>query len=163
MKKTVFIKNAAILTASSLILRFAGIIFKVWLAAKIGAEGIGLYQLVFSVYMFAATFATSGICTAVTRLVSEELVIGSQNGVRRIVLRCVQISLVIAFFTIIILFFGANFIAEFLLKDARAALSRLGIRIRRKRPYAGGVCKFKRARIRGCNNSASGYVLAGYI
>ena len=104
MKKTVFIKNAAILTASSLILRFVGIIFKVWLAAKIGAEGIGLYQLVFSVYMFAATFATSGICTAVTRLVSEELVIGSKNGVRRIVLRCVQISLVIAFFTIIILF-----------------------------------------------------------
>ena len=42
MKKTVFIKNAAILTASSLLLRFAGIIFKVWLASFIGSEGIGL-------------------------------------------------------------------------------------------------------------------------
>ena len=32
VKKTLFIKNALILTASSLILRFVGIIFKVWLA-----------------------------------------------------------------------------------------------------------------------------------
>lgn len=123
MKKTVFIKNAAILTASSLILRFAGIIFKVWLAAKIGAEGIGLYQLVFSVYMFAATFATSGICTAVTRLVSEELVVGNKAGIRKIVLRCIELSLVIAAFTILVLFFGADFIAANILHDARAVLS----------------------------------------
>lgn len=123
MKKTVFIKNAAILTASSLILRFAGIIFKVWLAAKIGAEGIGLYQLVFSLYVFVSTFATSGICTAVTRLVSEELVVGSKSGVRRIVTRCVQISLIISFISISALFFGGDFIASAVLKDARAALS----------------------------------------
>ena len=84
MKKTVFIKNAAILTISSLILRFAGILFRVWLAAKIGAEGIGLYQLVFSVYMLAATFATSGICTAVTRLVSEELATGNKKGIKSV-------------------------------------------------------------------------------
>ncbi len=123
MKKTVFIKNAAILTASSLILRFAGIIFKVWLAAKIGAEGIGLYQLVFSVYMFAATFATSGICTAVTRLVSEEMVVGNKDGINRIMRRCVQLSLLVAAFTILVLFFGSDFIANNILNDTRAALS----------------------------------------
>ncbi len=123
MKKTVFIKNAAILTVSSLILRFAGIIFKVWLAAKIGAEGIGLYQLVFSVYTFSATFATSGICTAVTRLISEELVVGDKAGVKRIVRRCTQLSLVIAAVTILVLFFGADFISNYILKDVRAALS----------------------------------------
>ena len=36
MKKTIFIKNALILTVSSLILRFVGIIFKVWLAQRYG-------------------------------------------------------------------------------------------------------------------------------
>lgn len=123
MKKTVFIKNAAILTASSLILRFAGIIFKVWLAAKIGAEGIGLYQLVFSVFMFASTFATSGICTAVTRLVSEELVIGDKAGIKRIVSRCIELSCVIAAFTIAVLYLGADFISSSILKEPRAALS----------------------------------------
>lgn len=123
MKKTVFIKNAAILTISSLILRFAGIVFKVWLATKIGAEGIGLYQLVFSVYMFAATFATSGICTAVTRLVSEELVVGNKTGIKKIINRCIGLSCVIAVFSIAILFFGANFISTSLLRESRAALS----------------------------------------
>ncbi|MDO4608617.1 MAG: oligosaccharide flippase family protein [Clostridia bacterium] len=123
MKKTLFIKNAAILTVSSLVLRFAGIIFKVWLAAKIGAEGIGLYQLVFSVYMFSATFATSGISTAVTRLISEELAVGNKSGIRRILKKCCGISLLIAVFSIAVLFFGGEVMANRLLHDARAALS----------------------------------------
>ena len=123
MKKTIFIKNAAILTASSLLLRFVGIFFKVWLAAKINAEGIGLYQLVFSVYMFAATFATSGICTAVTRLISEELVIGSKGGIRRILSRCIMLSVGFSNITISLLYFGGDFIAKNILRDTRAALS----------------------------------------
>ena len=123
MKKTLFIKNAAILTASSLILRFAGIIFKIWLAAAVGAEGIGLYQLVFSVYVLAATFATSGISTAVTRLVADELAIGSARGTLKILRRCIQITLIIALASVALLIFGAKFIATTLLGDSRATLS----------------------------------------
>ena len=121
MKKTVFIKNAAILTASSLILRFAGIIFKVWLAALIGSEGIGLYQLVFSVYMLVSTFASSGISTAVTRLVAEELALGSKKGTLKILKRSIEITLIIALISLAIVYFGAEFIASNLLKDVRAA------------------------------------------
>ncbi len=120
MKKTVFIKNAAILTASSLVLRFAGIILKVWLAKKIGSEGIGLYQLVFSVYVLASTFATSGISTAVTRLVAEELVVGNKKSTLKILKRSVQITLIIASVSAVILFFGAEFISKLLLGDIRA-------------------------------------------
>lgn len=123
MKKTIFIKNAAILTASSLILRFIGIVFKVWLAGKIGSEGIGLYQLTFSVYVLASTFATSGISTAVTRMVANEIVMGSKKGVKRILKRSIFLSLTIAFITVAILFFGAEFIADVLLGDSRATVA----------------------------------------
>lgn len=123
MKKTVFIKNAAVLTVSSLVLRFAGVFFKVWLAAKIGSEGIGLYQIIFSVYMFAATFATSGISTAVTRLVSEEIAVGQKKGISRIMIRCFELSLITAVFSITVLYFGADFISKTILKEPRAALS----------------------------------------
>ena len=123
MKKTVFIKNALILTASSLLLRFAGIIFKVWLAAKIGAEGIGLYQLIFSVYVLVASFATVGICTAVTRLISEEAALGSAKGIKRIVRRSIELTLIIALFSLAAVFFGADFIAEKFLGDIRASVS----------------------------------------
>ena len=120
MKKTLFIKNALILTASSLILRFVGIIFKVWLAALIGSEGIGLYQLIFSVYVLAATFATSGICTAVTRLVAEELALGSKKGTLKILRRAMEITLLIAAVSVAIVYFGAEFIADRFIGDMRA-------------------------------------------
>lgn len=123
MKKTIFIKNAAILTASSLILRFAGIMFKVWLAAKIGAEGIGLYQLIFSVYVLISTFASVGICTAVTRLISEEAALGRKNGIKKILSRSVGLILIIAFVSLVVIFFGADFISLKFLSDPRAALS----------------------------------------
>ncbi len=121
--KTKFIKNAAVLTVSGLLLRFLGIIFKVWLASEIGAEGIGLYQIVFSVYVLAATFATSGICTAVTRLVTEELALGSRSGVKLILRRCIFLTLIIAAVSFAVLFFGADFISNTVLKQANTALS----------------------------------------
>lgn len=120
MKKTIFIKNAVILTATSLLLRFIGIIFKVWLAALIGSEGIGLHQLIFSVYLLVSTFASSGISTAVTRLTAEELVVGSKNGTKKILKRSVEITMIIAIISAAAVFFGAELIAEYLLEDARA-------------------------------------------
>lgn len=120
LKKTLFIKNALILTVSSLLLRFAGIIFKVWLAAIIGSEGIGLYQLIFSVYVLASTFATTGINTAVTRLIAEELALGNKNGCLKILRRAIEISLLIALASVAIVFWGADFIANNFLDDARA-------------------------------------------
>jgi stage V sporulation protein B len=119
LKKTVFIKNALILTASSLILRFLGIIFKVWLAQEIGSEGMGLYQLTFSVYVLATTFALSGTSTAVTRLVTEELALGSKKGVLKILRKAILVTLFIAVLSVIVLYFGAEFIAEKLLCDVR--------------------------------------------
>ena len=120
MKKTIFIKNAAILTFSSLFLRFAGIIFKVWVAKIIGSEGVGLYQLIFSFYLLAATFATSGISTAVTRLVSEEMALGSKEGMVKIFRRSLQLTLIIAVFSLVLVFFGAEFISKTLIGDIRA-------------------------------------------
>lgn len=120
MKKVIFFKNAAILTVSSLLLRLLGILFKVWLAASVGAEGIGLYQLVFSVYMLAATFATSGICTAVTRLIADELALGSKGGVMRILRRCLLITTAIALFSTAVIYFGAKPISIYMIDDVRA-------------------------------------------
>lgn len=47
--------------------------FQAWLAVRIGAAGLGLFQLVNAVTALAACFAVSGIRFASTRLVAEEL------------------------------------------------------------------------------------------
>ena len=123
MQKGRFLKNAAIMTASALILRTVGMFFRVWLADRIGSEGMGLYQLVFSVYMLAATFATGGVATAVTRLVAEELEKGMPRSVRRILGRAVGLTLAVGGISAVLVAALANPIAAYGIHDARAALS----------------------------------------
>lgn len=123
MKKVLFFKNAAILTITSLIVRTVGIFFRIWLTGKIGAEGIGLYQVVFSVYVLATTFATSGICTAVTRIVAARFAENDGSGAKRAVKIACILSLIIAVITMAAIFLFANFIAKYIIKDIRATLS----------------------------------------
>ena len=123
MRKTVFIKNALILTASSLILRFAGIIFKIWIAKEVGSEGIGLYQLIFSVYVLASTFAQSGISTAVTRLVAEEMALGERKSARRVMIRACELTLAVSLVSAILLMSFSDIIALKLIGDTRASIS----------------------------------------
>ncbi len=123
VRKTLFIKNAIVLTVTSLLVRFAGIIFKVWLGAEIGSEGIGLYQLIFSFYMLASTFATSGISTAVTRLVAEEMCVGSNATIKKIVKKAIAITLLVAFVSMLLIFILRAPISELVIGDKRAFLA----------------------------------------
>ncbi len=119
-RHSVFLKNAAILTVTSLILRTIGIFFRIYMSNKIGAEGMGLYQLVVSIYVLGATFATSGISTAVTRLVADELVRGTADSVRRILRRSILLSIIIGLASTAIIYAGAEIISVYWIKDVRA-------------------------------------------
>ena len=120
LKKKIFIKNAFIMTATALILRTIGIFFRIYMSNKIGAEGMGLYQLIFSVYMLGSTFASAGICTAVTRLVTDELVCGTKKSVRGILRKAVGLSVLIGVISALLIFFGADPISRYWLMDLRA-------------------------------------------
>ncbi len=120
VSKVIFIKNAVILTLSSLIIRFIGMFFRIWLAGAVGSEGMGLYTQIFSFYVLASAFASTGINTAVTRLVSEELAAGNPKGVRKILTKCIVVTLFVALCSCILIFFGADFISERLIGDPRA-------------------------------------------
>ena len=121
--KVIFIKNALLLTAAGLIIRFLGLVFRVWMASAVGAEAMGLYSQVFSFYMLASAFAQTGINTAVCRLTSEELARGNYGGVKTILKRCVAVTLLIALGSAAVIYFGADFIAAKIIGDVRASLS----------------------------------------
>lgn len=67
-----YVKNAALLIGSDLILRLAGMAFRIYLANELGDEGMGLYQLVVAFYAMFITLATAGVSVAATRLITEE-------------------------------------------------------------------------------------------
>ena len=121
MKKRRFVKNAALMTGSTLLLRTVGMLFRVWLAGRIGSQGMGLYQLVTSVYLLTATFATGGVATAVTRLIAEELEKGTPRSVERILRRAVMLTLAVGAASCATVLLLADPIAAFGMGDARAA------------------------------------------
>lgn len=66
-----YVKNAVLLTATGFALRALGMVFRVLIAARLGPEGMGLYQLILSVYMVFTAVASAGINTASTRLAAQ--------------------------------------------------------------------------------------------
>ena len=115
--------NTILLTGTALFMRTVGMSFQVYLSNKIGASGIGLFQLIMSVSMLAATFSISGARFATTRLVSEELGRNSHNGVRAAVRRAMLYAAVFGTVAMLALYFGANHIGLTWIRDARTVLS----------------------------------------
>ena len=67
--KRKFFIQGAVLAAVSLFLRVTNMGYRAYLSQKIGSAGMGLYQLILSVFLLAVTLSTSGISLAVTRMV----------------------------------------------------------------------------------------------
>ena len=112
MNKKTFVKNTAVMTVTSLLLRTLGIVFRVFVSGRVGAEGMGLYQLVFSVYVLGTTFAAAGIVTAVTRMVAEQLARGTSSNVGRVMRVSMELCVLIGTLSAAILYFGAPTIGE---------------------------------------------------
>lgn len=72
MKKGI-IGGTVALSASVLISKIIGVFYRIPLINMIGAEGIGLYQQVFSVFAFLLIIVTGGVPIAVSRMVSERI------------------------------------------------------------------------------------------
>ncbi len=60
------------MTVFSLVNRILGVFLRLFLSSRIGSEGMGLYQLIMSVYTMFSTFATAGFTVSVSRLVAEK-------------------------------------------------------------------------------------------
>lgn len=79
-------------------MRLCNIWFRVFITGKIGASGMGLYQLILSVFILGITVCTSGIGFAVTRLVAEG------RGTRGAVRRCLAVALALSVVSMSVLF-----------------------------------------------------------
>lgn len=123
MKAKLFLKNTVILTVGSIALRLIGVAFGAYLSRQIGAEGMGLYQLVFSVYNFASTLATSGIYLSVTRLVAEGIGRGSYADANDAMRKCMIYGVIVSTVAASALYGFSVPIGTKLLDDPRTILS----------------------------------------
>lgn len=123
MDRGTFFKNTVILTGASLALRGVGMVFRVYLAAKIGAQGMGLYQLITTVYNLFLTLATAGVGVAATRMVTEELALGGGSRLGSLCGKLVAAALALGLLAGGLQFFTAGLTARRWVGDERAVLS----------------------------------------
>ena len=117
------IVNTALMTGSSIVMRCIGLVFQAWIVGRIGAAGIGLYQLVMSVSVLFATFAISGIRFATTRLISEEMGLERGAGVTGAMRRCACYALFFGLCAGTMVYFLAEPVGFLWIGDARTVRS----------------------------------------
>lgn len=122
-KAKLFFINSLVMIATSLILRVIEVSFNVYISNKIGLAGMGLVQIIMSVFGFSVIVACSGIGLASTRLVSEELAYNSHSGIRKSMRSCLTYAIVFGSVAGFVLFVGGDFIGTHLLKDPRTIKS----------------------------------------
>lgn len=68
--------GASVLLIGSIVAKMLGALYRIPLTNILGAEGMGMYQLVFPVYALFMVLATAGVPTALSRTVAEKRAMG---------------------------------------------------------------------------------------
>ena len=111
-KKGSFVQGAAILGIAGLIVKVIGAAFRIPLANTIGLIGTSYYDTAYPYYSWLLVISTSGLPTAISKMVSERVTLGDYRGAHRVFATAMQILCCIGLLTSILMFFGSDYIAR---------------------------------------------------
>lgn len=125
-----FFKNALLLSAVNLLMRGIAVGFNGWVNQKIGAESMGLFTLVMSVYGFAVTLALACVNLASVRLTSERCALlegcdrpSWRYAMGRVLASVCLYAVICGTAAAVLLYSSAEICAEYLLRDLRTVKS----------------------------------------
>ena len=113
-----FFKTVAVVTAFSVIEKFLGFLYRVYLSRSIGAEGVGLYQVALSVFALLLTLSCSGTPVTVSRFITKYRAEGKKEKIHKIVSAGIIVSFSVAVL-LCALFFALKDNLNFLFSDVR--------------------------------------------
>lgn len=121
MKQPVsIVKGTAVLTAAGLLVKVFGAIYRMFLSRLIGAEGIGLYQMAYPVYLIFLSLSTAGIPIAVSKIVAEKLAEGDETGSRRVFKVALGLMIFLGTISSLGMAGSGRWLAEHVVSDPRA-------------------------------------------
>lgn len=118
MKKS-FVKSATLMMAATLVAKIIGACYRIPLTNLLGAEGMGLYQLVYPVYALILTASSGALPLAISVLVSEKNVGGNLKSGNSVVKSAFSILGLLGIFMSIILILTSGLIGS--LQGAKGA------------------------------------------
>lgn len=115
------LKNFFYLVGSGLIIQLAGTIYRIWLARSIGAEGLGILQMIYPVYRLLSGVACIGLPLALVKWVSEYF--STQDYVKIVYLKKWAFRIVLTSSIIIglLLYNFAPFLSRYVFTDPRVS------------------------------------------
>ena len=80
-KRNGLMSGASVLATGSVVAKVIGALYRIPLTNVLGAEGMGMYQLVFPVFALFMVLSSAGVPTALSRIVAEKRALG--EGVKK--------------------------------------------------------------------------------
>lgn len=106
------IKGVSILAAAGIIVKVMGFLFRLPLTNMLGDRGMAYYTPAYDIYAFLLVIATSGLPVAISKMVAERCAVGRFFEAHRVFTISKRIMWILGMTGFVILFFGADFIAE---------------------------------------------------
>lgn len=119
--KSSFITGTLLLTIAGVLTRMIGFFYRIFLSRIIGAEGLGIYQLVSPVTALGFAVTAAGIQTSISKFVSMEIGRKNPSGAKLYLFIGLGISLLLSAITSLFIWKNADFIANAWLGDSRCA------------------------------------------
>lgn len=113
-----------LLTATGLFSQLVGFLYRIMLSRLIGAETMGLYQLVMPVYSMLMSLTAVGLTVAVSTLSARNHALGDSGAVRATLRKALECFLMVALPLGAVVILASDPISVYLIGDAR---TRLGI------------------------------------
>ena len=117
------LRGTLILTLAGFITRVIGFFYKIFLSKTIGAEWLGIYQLVFPVYGICFTIYAIGIQTSISRLVAAEMGKRNPKNAYQILKIGILLSVSLALLLSLLVYRFSDMIAYRFLLEPRSAPS----------------------------------------
>ncbi|MBE7052303.1 MAG: hypothetical protein E7395_07025 [Ruminococcaceae bacterium] len=123
MRKLAFLWKVLKMCATLIVFNISGICYNIFISERAPAAEIGLMHLVMNVYSFGVCLSVSGISLTATRLLSDMPKDRAMTQSEAIIAKCMKVCLFTSVFAGLILFFGADYIAESFLANPKCAVS----------------------------------------
>lgn len=114
--KNKILTGTLLLTMAGVVSRFIGFFYKIFLSRTIGAEALGIYQLIFPVFAFSLSICCAGIQTAISRFTASS---SNPREARLYLYLGMATSLGLAFLCTFLIYEYADPISRYLLEEPR--------------------------------------------
>ncbi len=107
-EKNSFVRQAAILAISSLLVRFIGFLYRLPLTKLIGDEGNGIYSAGYYLYTFFLIMSSAGLPAAISKMVSERIAKHEYKNAHLVFKISLIIAATVGFSASLLIGFGAR-------------------------------------------------------